>query len=202
MNNYIEQHALISDFKEISTFSYKDYVDIKGYPYLSVENLSANKISKTFDTLFINNAKFKLNSLSINDVINIMLEYTPDIVLSVYEEHPEDYLNVSALFLADFSSYKAIKYHTAESIVNSKVLEKITDSFNNKYSLQDMRVYNEFGDELEYYKREESIRITTNNERYNIVCLYKATDLKLNILLEYPVTSLDQLTLNPSPTGL
>lgn len=196
MTNKKQNNTLISDFKDLVTYSYKDYIKIKSYPYLSLDNQSKHKISKKFNTLFVNNKSFNLDSLSINDFVNIIVDNLGDVEVELYEEHPLEYLNSSALFLTDFDTNFSSKFYTTESIINLNLLENYTDEFNNKYVMKELSVYDEFWQQLPYYKRTDSIRVASKTERYTIVCLYEAVELKVNFLLEYPVSSLNQLTLN------
>lgn len=196
MTNKKQNNTLISDFKDLVTYSYKDYIKIKSYPYLSLDNQSKHKISKKFNTLFVNNKSFNLDSLSINDFVNIIVDNLDDVEVELYEEHPLEYLNSSALFLTDFDTNFSSKFYTTESIINLNLLENYTDEFNNKYVMKELSVYDEFWQQLPYYKRTDSIRVASKTERYTIVCLYEAVELKINFLLEYPVSSLNQLTLN------
>lgn len=196
MTNKKQNNTLISDFKDLVTYSYKDYIKIKSYPYLSLDNQSKHKISKKFNTLFVNNKSFNLDSLSINDFINIIVDNLDDVEVELYEEHPLEYLNSSALFLTDFDTNFSSKFYTTESIINLNLLENYTDEFNNKYVMKELSVYDEFWQQLPYYKRTDSIRVASKTERYTIVCLYEAIELKVNFLLEYPLSSLNQLTLN------
>ena len=196
MTNKKQNNTLISDFKDLVTYSYKDYIKIKSYPYLSLDNQSKHKISKKFNTLFVNNKSFNLDSLSINDFVDIIVDNLDDVEVELYEEHPLEYLNSSALFLTDFDTNFSSKFYTTESIINLNLLENYTDEFNNKYVMKELSVYDEFWQQLPYYKRTDSIRVASKTERYAIVCLYEAVELKINFLLEYPVSSLNQLTLN------
>ena len=196
MTNKKQNNTLISDFKDLVTYSYKDYIKIKSYPYLSLDNQSKHKISKKFNTLFVNNKSFNLDSLSINDFVNIIVDSLGDVEVELYEEHPLEYLNSSALFLTDFDTNFSSKFYTTESIINLNLLENYTDEFNNKYVMKELSVYDEFWQQLPYYKRTDSIRVASKTERYTIVCLYEAIELKVNFLLEYPLSSLNQLTLN------
>lgn len=196
MTNKKQNNTLISDFKDLVTYSYKDYIKVKSYPYLSINNQSKNKISKKFNTLFINDKHFNLDSLSINDFITIIVDSLEDVEIDLYEEHPLEYLNSSALFLTDFDTNFSSKFYTTESIINLNLLENYIDEFNNKYVMKELSVYDEFWQQLPYYRRTDSIRIASKTERYTIVCLYEAVELKINFLLEYPVSSLNQLTLN------
>lgn len=196
MTNKKQNNTLISDFKDLVTYSYKDYIKIKSYPYLSLDNQSKHKISKKFNTLFVNNKSFNLDSLSINDFVNIIVDNLDDVEVELYEEHPLEYLNSSALFLTDFDTNFSSKFYTTESIINLNLLENYTDEFNNKYVMKELSVYDEFWQQLPYYKRTDSIRVASKTERYTIVCLYEAIELKVNFLLEYPLSSLNQLTLN------
>lgn len=196
MTNKKQNNTLISDFKDLVTYSYKDYIKIKSYPYLSLDNQSKHKISKKFNTLFVNNKSFNLDSLSINDFVDIIVDNLDDVEVELYEEHPLEYLNSSALFLTDFDTNFSSKFYTTESIINLNLLENYTDEFNNKYVMKELSVYDEFWQQLPYYKRTDSIRVASKTERYTIVCLYEAVELKINFLLEYPVSSLNQLTLN------
>ena len=196
MTNKKQNNTLISDFKDLVAYSYKDYIKIKSYPYLSLDNQSKHKISKKFNTLFVNNKSFNLDSLSINDFVNIIVDNLDDVEVELYEEHPLEYLNSSALFLTDFDTNFSSKFYTTESIINLNLLENYTDEFNNKYVMKELSVYDEFWQQLPYYKRTDSIRVASKTERYTIVCLYEAVELKVNFLLEYPVSSLNQLILN------
>ena len=196
MTNKKQNNTLISDFKDLVTYSYKDYIKIKSYPYLSLDNQSKHKVSKKFNTLFVNNKSFNLDSLSINDFVNIIVDNLDDVEVELYEEHPLEYLNSSALFLTDFDTNFSSKFYTTESIINLNLLENYTDEFNNKYVMKELSVYDEFWQQLPYYKRTDSIRVASKTERYTIVCLYEAVELKVNFLLEYPVSSLNQLILN------
>lgn len=196
MTNKKQNNTLISDFKDLVTYSYKDYIKIKSYPYLSLDNQSKHKVSKKFNTLFVNNKSFNLDSLSINDFVNIIVDNLDDVEVELYEEHPLEYLNSSALFLTDFDTNFSSKFYTTESIINLNLLENYTDEFNNKYVMKELSVYDEFWQQLPYYKRTDSIRVASKTERYTIVCLYEAIELKVNFLLEYPLSSLNQLTLN------
>ena len=196
MTNKKQNNTLISDFKDLVTYSYKDYIKIKSYPYLSLDDQSKHKVSKKFNTLFVNNKSFNLDSLSINDFVNIIVDNLDDVEVELYEEHPLEYLNSSALFLTDFDTNFSSKFYTTESIINLNLLENYTDEFNNKYVMKELSVYDEFWQQLPYYKRTDSIRVASKTERYTIVCLYEAIELKVNFLLEYPLSSLNQLTLN------
>lgn len=198
MINYIEKNKLISDFKDLSNYSYKQYISIKSFPYISITNLGENIITKVFDTLKINNKIYNLENKSINDFINILFEELPDINIEVYEEHDERYLTSHSLFLTDFSSHLSRKIITTNTIVPLNTINAHSDSFNNKYTLESFRVYDEFWQEVPYYKREDSFRIPLKNEKYTLMCLYKVTDLKINFLLEFPTTSFNQLTHNNS----
>lgn len=196
MTNKNQNNTLISDFKDVVTYSYKDYIKVKSYPYLSLDNILNNSISKKLNTLYINDKVFNLEMLSINDFTNLLFENLVDLDITLYEEHSEEYLNSSSLFLTDFNTNFSSKFHTTESIIDLKLIDTYKDEFNNKYVLKELSVYDEFLQELPYYRRETSIRIASKSERYTIICLYEATNLKVNFLLEYPISSLNQLTIN------
>lgn len=185
---------LLSDFEDVKTITYKEYVNIKGIQYLSLNNLKDLKIKKSFNVLQVKDEVYNLESKSINEVINILFESVPELDLSVYQEHPEHYLKTSALFLADFDTDLTVKYNVSTSRLSLKLLDTYKDSDNNLYTLKDLKVFSEYNEELPYYKTDVSIRIPSSDHFFTIVCFYEASDLKLNYIQEYPLTSINQLS--------
>lgn len=185
---------LLNDFEDIKTLTYSKYVDIKGVQYLSLNNLKDLKIKKSFDTLQIEDKFFQIESKSINEVVDLLLIEIPDLDISVYQEHPEHYLKTSAMFLADFDTHLAVKYNVSSPRLSLKIIENYKDVNNNKYILKDLKVFSEYNEELPYYKTETSIRIPSSDHFFTVVCFYEASDLKLNYMQEYPLTSINHLS--------
>lgn len=185
---------LLNDFEDIKTLTYSEYVDIKGVQYLSLNNLKDLKIKKSFDTLQIEDKFFQIESKSINEVVDLLLIEIPDLDISVYQEHPEHYLKTSAMFLADFDTHLAVKYNVSSPRLSLKIIENYKDVNNNKYILKDLKVFSEYNEELPYYKTETSIRIPSSDHFFTVVCFYEASDLKLNYMQEYPLTSINHLS--------
>ena len=185
--------TLMSDFRDLKTISYKDYLDIKGYTIFNLENINKNKIRKLSDKLFINNKVFKIDNISINSLIDILFKELPDLDIFFYEDHPESYLNSSAMFLADFNTEFTTKFYVTDEIISADLIKTYTDSEGNTYDLKDLIMFSEFNDELIYYKREDSYRVGVKNQRVTLVCSYEAKDLKVSYLQEFPISSLNQI---------
>lgn len=185
--------TLLSDFRELSRPSYKDYLEKKCITLLDLENINGNVIKKTFNELVINNKIFNLENKSINDLINILFEELPELDVYFYEDHSEYFLNSSAMFLGDFDTELAVTFTSTDEIVNSNLIETYKDKYSNNYTLNFLKVFDEFNRELEYYKRPTSYRMSVKSQRLKLICLYSAVNLKLNYLQEFPISSLNQL---------
>lgn len=185
--------TLMSDFRDLKTISYKDYLDAKGYTIFNFENINKNKIRKLSDKLYINNKVFKIDNISINSLIDILFKELPDLDIFFYEDHSESYLNSSAMFLADFNTEFTTKFYVTDELISADLIKTYTDSDGNGYELKDLIMFSEFNDELVYYKREDSYRVGVKNQRVTLVCSYEAKDLKISYLQEFPISSLNQI---------
>ena len=185
--------TLMSDFRDLKTISYKDYLDVKGYTIFNFENINNNKIRKLSDKLYINDKVFKIDNISINSLIDILFNELPTLEVFFYEDHPESYLNSSAMFLADFNTELTTRFYVTDEIIPADLIKTYKDPQGNTYDLKDLIMFSEFNDELVYYKREDSYRISVKNQRVTLVCSYEARDLKVYYLQEFPISSLNQI---------
>ena len=185
--------TLMSDFRDLKTVSYKDYLEVKGFTIFNFENINNNKIRKLSDKLYINDKIFKIDGISINSFIDILFNELPSLDIFFYEDHPDYYLNSSAMFLADFNTEFTTRFYVTDEIIRADLIKTYRDDQGNSYTLKDLRMFNEFNEELIYYKREDSYRVGIKNQRVTLVCSYEARDLKVSYLQEFPISSLNQI---------
>lgn len=185
--------TLMSDFRDLKTISYKDYLDVKGYTIFNFENINNNKIRKLSDKLYINDKVFKIDNISINSLVDILFNELPTLEIFFYEDHPESYLDSSAMFLADFNTELTTRFYITDEIIPADLIKIYKDSQGNTYDLKDLIMFSEFNEELVYYKREDSYRVGVKNQRVTLVCSYEARDLKVSYLQEFPISSLNQI---------
>lgn len=195
----MEDKILLSDFDSFKRVTYDDYVYEKGYPILSLSNISGKfSFEKRFNNLIIieKDTSFKLeipiDNMSIIDVLNIMVKHDSTLSVGRYKENSLEILNISAMFLADFSTEKTIKYNVSARPVDLNPVLFYKDRFNSKYFYQSLETVTTRGLTIPHSIKDNKLFLESGFEG-SLYVTYKATDLKIQLLKEFVISDLSQL---------
>lgn len=195
----MEDKILLDNFSSFKKVTYEDYVEEKGYTIISLTNIGDKfSFEKRFNTLIVfekeTNSKLEipLEDLSIIDVLNIVYKYDKDISFNRYKENKLELLNISAMFLADFSTEKTVKYNIAFRPVDLNPVLFYKDRFNSKYFYKSFNVTTKTGLQIPYKLKNNKLFIEDVYEG-SLYVTYKAVDLKLQVLKEFVVSDISQL---------
>lgn len=195
----MENKILLDNFSSFKKVTYEDYVEEKGYTIISLTNIGDKfSFEKRFNTLIVfekeTNSKLEipLEDLSIIDVLNIVYKYDKDISFNRYKENKLELLNISAMFLADFSTEKTVKYNIAFRPVDLNPVLFYKDRFNSKYFYKSFNVTTKTGLQIPYKLKNNKLFIEDVYEG-SLYVTYKAVDLKLQVLKEFVVSDISQL---------
>lgn len=195
----MKEKILLNDFDPFKKVTYEDYVESKGYTFLALSNISGKfSFEKRFNNLIIieKETSFKLeipiDNLSIMDVLNLIYKHDKEIHFNRYKENSIELLNTSAMFLADFSTEKTIKYNVAYRPVDLNPILFYKDRFNSKYFYKSLDVTSKSGLQIPYKIKDNKLFIEEVYEG-SLYITYKATDLKLQVLKEFVISDISQL---------
>ena len=188
-------NTLMSDFEDLSIVSYKDYEYLKAFQLLNLQDIpSEYRIRKVHNKLFINETSYNLEDISISSFINLILDEVQGIQAYRYEENPVGYLNTSSLFLTDFDTLKVIQYSFSKDILIDYWFDEYTDEFNSKFNIKNFKILNQSNIEVPFNKNGNKILIKSKNQQeFKVFCTYQATDLKINLMQEFPISNVSQL---------
>ena len=195
----MDDKILLSDFDSFKRITYDDYVYEKGYPILSLSNISEKfSFEKRFNNFIIveKETSFKLeipiDNMSIVDVLNLMIKHDSTLNIGRYKENSLEILNISAMFLADFSTEKTIKYNVSSRPVDLNPVLFYKDRFNSKYFYQSLETVTTRGLTIPYSIKNNKLFLESGFEG-SLYVTYKATDLKIQLLKEFVISDLSQL---------
>lgn len=190
MNNYA---TLLTDFRNLSKITSDDYILEKGYQCFRVTFKNKDiAITKKMNTITVNSDTYNLENKTVLDVLNIFHDkYNMEV--TKYEEQPMEILNLSSMFIADFTNIKVTRTIITEATINKNNFESYTDKFLTQYTLKEQYLFNTFGVGVEYTVNETNEIISESVLGGSLFSYYKADDIPLFIIPEYNLTNYNQL---------
>lgn len=176
---------------KIEQLSYTDYVLFKGCLTLVIEGLEpSHLLEKNGSSLNLGGEFFDLKFRSIGDVVDLIRNYDENLILKVEENFHLSLLdNLSALYLADFSSRSFRIFDLTYSTLPLSRVKIHKDKLGNLFNLEDYNVLKKYSKKLKKaFTAIDRIEIEDFEENLEIRLEYRATELNLYTLHEIPLS--------------
>lgn len=186
------KNNLLNDFKSLPYIKYEDYVKVKSFPLFNINNLTDQVfLKKIGNKIIINEEEFIIETLSINDLITLILDKV-DVSISIYTENSKDFLSNSAMFICDFSTQCYRILSMTENHIRKDIIENYTDEYLSEFSLIDYTVFTDYGLKLDSKETDNFIK-TSFKLSADLHLKYFATELNIRSFEEYALTDISQI---------